>query len=378
MSYGTVQAEKMTTESGYSLGAGNASSFKNRIINGGMVIDQRNGGASVTPASGVDSFPVDRFSIYSTQASKTTAQQNQGSVTPPAGYTNYLGVTSSSAYSVLSSDLFGIFQSIEGYNTADLAWGTANAKSVTMSFWVYSSLTGTFGGAVANSAQNRSYPFSYTINSANTWEQKTVTIPGDTTGTWLTTNGRGMTVCWSLGMGSTRSGTANTWAATTYFSVTGAVSVVGTSGATFYITGCQLEVGTVATSFDFRSYGTELALCQRYFLDLRPSTGSGTTQYPATLQSGSAGSGFMAMVTFPVKMRTVPSASFPASMTGLQLNWPFPGSTPITNLSGGSPYIADLGACIQGVQTNSFGSAYGTVGFQIGSSASSIGFTAEL
>ena len=239
--------------------------FKNRIINGAMMIDQRNAGASVTPASGADTFPVDRFSIYSTQASKTTAQQNQGSVTPPAGFKNYLGVTSSSAYSVLSADLFGIFQNIEGFNTADLGWGAAGASSVTLSFWVRSSLTGTFGGAVSNSAQNRSYPFTYTISAANTWEQKVITIPGDTTGTWLTTNGRGMTVCWSLGMGSTFTGTANAWAAANYFNATGATSVVGTSGATLYITGVQLEKGSTATAFDYRPYGMELSLCQRYF-----------------------------------------------------------------------------------------------------------------
>ena len=132
--------------------------FRNRIINGAMVIDQRNAGASVTPSSGVTTYTVDRWNNYSSQSSKLTVQQNAGSVTPPAGFTNYLGVTSSSAYSVGASDLFILNQRIEGYNIADLAWGTANAKTVTLSFQVYSSLTGTFGGTIQNSAQNRNYP----------------------------------------------------------------------------------------------------------------------------------------------------------------------------------------------------------------------------
>ena len=236
---------------------------KNRIINGNMVIDQRNAGASVTPTSG--QYVIDRWQPALTQASKYSVQQNAGAVTPPVGFANYLGVTSLSAYSVLSGDLFDIRHKIEGYNIADLAWGTADAKTVTLSFQVYSSLTGTFGGAIKNSASDRSYPFSYTISVANTWEQKTITVAGDTTGTWLTTTGIGMQVGFGLGVGSTYSGTAGAWAATDYVSATGATSVVGTSGATFYITGVQLEAGSLATAFEYRQYGTELSLCQRYF-----------------------------------------------------------------------------------------------------------------
>ena len=239
--------------------------FKNRIINGAMVIDQRNAGASVTPTANTDFWAVDRFGTYNTQGSKFTIQRNAGSVTPPPLFTNYLGVTSTSAYSVSTSDFFKIYQYIEGFNTADLGWGTANAQSVTLSFWVRSSLTGTFGGTLINSAANRTYPFSYTILSANTWEQKSVTITGDTTGTWVgATNGIGLRVNWSLGAGSTVSGTAGAWSGSYFEGVTGATSVVGTNGATFYITGVQLEKGSTATSFDYRPYGTELQLCQRY------------------------------------------------------------------------------------------------------------------
>ena len=331
--------------------------FKNRIINGAMVIDQRNAGASVTPASGADTFPVDRFSIYSTQASKTTAQQNQGGVTPPVGFTNYLGVTSSSAYSVVASDLFGLFQNVEGYNVADLAWGTANAKTVTLSFSVYSSLTGTFGGAIANSSQDRSYPFSYTVSSANTWTPISITIPGDTTGTWLKTNGRGLTICWSLGMGSTRSGTANVWSSTLYFSTTGAVSVVGTSGATFYITGVQLEKGSTATSFDYRPYGTELALCQRYCVRY-----GGSYNYERIgFVIASSATGMQAIFSLPVEMRTQPTLSYSSAS-----NWAYGDTNTGANTSGTSLTLASSGSSSK-VVTIEIAGASGLTTYRMGS-----------
>jgi hypothetical protein len=232
-----------------------------------MVIDQRNAGASVTPT--VSAFTLDRWACSINQSSKVSVQQNAGSVTPPVGFTKYLGVTSSSAYSITSTDYFNIVQQIEGFNTADLAWGTANAKTVTLSFQVYSSLTGTFGGSLSNINVNRAYPFSYSILVANTWTTISVTIAGDTTGTWATDNSTGIRLWFGLGVGSTFSGTAGAWAGADYRSATGATSVVGTSGATFYITGVQLEVGTNATNFDYRPYGTELILCQRYYEKLQ-------------------------------------------------------------------------------------------------------------
>lgn len=239
--------------------------FKNRIINGGMVIDQRNAGAEVNPAvSG--SYYLDRWSFSGTVVSKIKIGQNAGSVTPPTGFTNYLGVTSLSAYSVSASDLFILRHKIEGFNFADLAWGTASAATATLSFWVRSSLTGTFGASISNSASNYSYPFSYSIPTANTWTYITTVVAGPTAGTWIgATNGIGCQLKLSLGVGSTYNGTAGAWAAADYISVTGATSVVGTNGATFYITGVQLEKGSIATSFDVRPYGTELALCQRYY-----------------------------------------------------------------------------------------------------------------
>ena len=236
--------------------------FRNRIINGDMRIDQRNAGASVTLTSG-GNFSVDRFQGFEDTDGAMTAQQDSSA---PAGFINSVKLTTTTADGSLSASQYALFrQMVEGTNVADLAWGTASAKTVTLSFWVRSSLTGTFGGALGNSAFNRSYPFTYSISVANTWEYKTVTIAGDTSGTWLTTTGTGIRVNFGLGVGSDYNGTAGAWAGAGYLSATGATSVIGTLNATWYITGVQLEVGSVATPFERRPYGTELQLCQRYF-----------------------------------------------------------------------------------------------------------------
>jgi hypothetical protein len=226
------------------------------------------------------------------------------------GFTKYLGVTSLSAYSVLVGDYLNIQQAIEGNNMADLAWGTADAKTVTLSFQVRSSLTGTFGGAIANQVRNRSYPFSYTISTANTWTTISVTIAGDTTGTWATDNGVGMYVQFNLGTGTTYSGTAGAWAGTSYVSATGATSVVGTNGATFYITGVQLEVGSSATGFEYVNYQTSLANCQRYFWRK-----SGVASAVVTVGSGMAYNTTDIRCTLPnpVTMRSTPTLSFTGS-----------------------------------------------------------------
>ncbi len=281
--------------------------FKNRIINGGMVIDQRNAGASGTASA----YTVDRFNYVANQASKGTWQQNAGSVTPPTGFSNYLGFTSSSAYSVLTGDYFAFTQRIEGYNFSDLGWGTADAKTITLSFWVRSSLTGTFGGALYNGTP-RSYPFIYSISSADTWTNISITIPGDTSGTYATNNTTAVQVLFGLGVGSTYSGTAGSWSGNTYFSATGATSVVGTNGATFYITGVQLEKGSTATSFDYRPYGTELMLCQRYYYRITSTSDQlGFGWNRSTTEAAS-------ITTFPVTMRIPPTS---LDQTGTAANY---------------------------------------------------------
>ena len=297
MPYGTVNADVIqTSTTGGILGAGNASIMKNRIINGAMVIDQRNAGATVTPNN---SYTLDRWFALNSQTSKFAVQQNANSATPPIGFTKFLGVQSSSAYSVLTGDYFSVGQRIEGFNIADLGWGTANAKTITLSFQVQSSLTGTFGGSLRNGAGNRSYPFTYTISSASTWTSISITIAGDTTGTWSTDNSTGIEVDFGLGAGSTYSGTAGSWSAGNYVTATGAVSVVGTNGATFYITGVQLEVGSSATGFEYVNYQTSLANCQRYTQVLTAMA------LGRTANASTCGASFMA----PVVFRTTPTAS---------------------------------------------------------------------
>jgi hypothetical protein len=307
MPYGTVNADVIqTSTSGGILGAGNASIMKNRIINGAMVIDQRNAGASVTPSAD-PTYTLDRWVCQLSQVSKFSVQQNAGSVTPPVGFSNYLGITVgvSANVTVGASDYFLVQQKIEGFNTSDLGFGTANAKTVTLSFWVRSSLTGTFGGSLRNSAENRSYPFNYTISAANTWEQKSVTIAGDTTGTWIgATNGIGLEVAWSLGVGSTYSGTAGAWAGANYANATGSVNLITTNSATLYITGVQLEVGSSATGFEYRLYNQELSACQRYFIEMAAQTNVFQSICFGSMYSLTGGS---YVIYLPVPMRTVPS-----------------------------------------------------------------------
>ena len=264
---GTTTAVQKLTVNGYAsvngnnISADNSLGFRNRIINGDMRIAQR--GTSETVDGGGWDYLIDRFAALG-QSSAGVFTYSQDS-DAPAGFQKSLKVAVTTADgSLASGDIYTIRQTIEGFNSADFGWGTANAKTITLSFWVRSSLTGTFGGALNNEGA-RSYPFTYSISSANTWEYKTITIAGDTSGTWGTTNSHGVRVTWGLGVGTTYSGTAGAWAGSEYFSATGATSVIGTLNATWFITGVQLEVGSVATPFERRPYGTELALCQRYF-----------------------------------------------------------------------------------------------------------------
>jgi hypothetical protein len=232
-------------------------------------------------------------------------QRNAGAVTPPTGFSNYMGFTSLSAYTVGSSEQFAVFQAVEGFNASDFAWGTASATAVTLSFWVRSSLTGAFGGSFRNSATNRSYPFAYTISAANTWEQKSITVPGDSSGSWLVDNGVGLYLTFGFGVGSALSGPAGAWASSNFISATGATSVVGTNGATFYITGVQLEAGTVATPFEHRSFGQELALCQRYYERINSLVGNGPS-FPAFMNTAST---VDALISWKQIKRATPTVS---------------------------------------------------------------------
>lgn len=281
-------------------GLGMGFGFRNRIINGAMVIDQRNAGASVTPAH--EQYTLDRWVTIVSQTSKISIQRNAGSVTPPAGFSNYLGVTSLSAYSIVSGDYFGVVTRIEGFNGADLAWGTASASPVTISFWVRSSLTGVFGGSFWSGSRN--YVFTYSISAANTWEYKTVTVAGDTSGTYQSGSALFTELRFGFGSGASFSGTAGSWGTSNLVQPTGNTSVVGTNGATWYITGVQLEKGSTATSFDYRPYTTELQLCQRYYFKYVASSGSSGFFAGYASQTTVADG----IVSFPVSMRTPPTS----------------------------------------------------------------------
>ena len=301
MPFGTINVDSVVNSDGVT--SGGAYGLKNRIINGAMVIDQRNAGASVTPTNG--QYLLDRWAADVSQASKFTVIQSS---TAPAGFSKSLLVTSSSAYTVGTNDYFALHQFVEGFNTADFSFGSASATSITLSFWVRSSLTGTFGVGLRGASNTRSYTATYTINSANTFEYKTITIPGDTSGTWLTNNDVGIGLFFSLGVGSANSTTAGSWQSVNATSPTGAGSVVGTNGATFYITGTQLEVGSTATSFDYRPFGTELQLCQRYFNKTNPdnsTTIGGGGAVGTSFTTAGAWLGYQ----FPVRMRASPTVT---------------------------------------------------------------------
>jgi hypothetical protein len=284
--------------------------FRNRLINGGMVIDQRNAGASVTITTLNGQYTLDRWNVNTNQASKVSVQQ---STTAPAGFTHAALVTSLSAFSSAAGDYFGFVQYVEGFNSADFQWGTANAQAVTLSFRVRASITGTYSVAFGNSAGARSYVATFTVDSANTYETKTLNIPGDTSGTWLTDSGRGLRMWFDLGSGSTfNQASANTWTASNTLRTSGSVSLVGTNGATFYITGVQLEAGSVASPFERRDYGRELAMCQRYCYQVT-SVGASDTYLRYAVGECLSATGVQAVIPLPVQMRIAPSLTTPTA-----------------------------------------------------------------
>jgi len=289
---------------------GNYSAGKNKIINGNMVIDQRNtASTAVTVNTTGTTYAVDRWLGFGQTADGvyTLAQDSSA----PAGFTKSLKATVTTAdTSIASTQSYTVSQRIEGFNVADLDFGLSSAKTITVSFWVRSSLTGTFGATLRNSAVDRSYPYSYTISTADTWEKKTVTIAGDTTGTWLKDSNIGLRIDFSLGAGTDRLGTAGAWNGNNNIGVTGQTQVIETLNATWYITGVQVEIGNVATAFQTAT-GTlqgELAACQRYFYQINGNDGGGTqvALITGTYTGTTAIKGFF---PFPVKMRTAPSVT---------------------------------------------------------------------
>jgi len=366
MPYGTIQADKI--QGSINSFSPDSAMFRNRIINGAMVIDQRNAGAAVTSNG---AFPVDRFTVSNGTDGTFSAQQDSS---VPAGFTKSTKITITTAdTSLAATQNLSFLQRIEGFNVADLNWGSANAKTVTLSFWVRSSLTGTFGGALRNNDTNRSYPYTYSISVADTWEYKTVTITGDTSGTWATDNNTGINLIFGLGAGVDRSGTAGAWNSNTNSSATGAVSVVGTINATWYITGVQLEVGSSATSFEYRQYGTELQLCQRYYYNIFGTASDFQAFGCGVWLSSTVGK---VLIDLPVPLRVVPTleaaslrlfdaaASTTRSATGFSIAYTVtPTNKAFIDVSVGSSSASAGDACLAVLNT---------------STSARVGFSAEL
>jgi hypothetical protein len=301
MAYGSISVDQINNTTGYSLGAGDASLMKNRIINGAMVIAQR--GTSSQTISTTAVYPVDRFGVNSNITSSSTTIQSS-TVPTGQGFVNSSLVTIGTGATPVSNDYFRFRQLIEGYNVADLGWGTASAKTITVSFWVRSSLTGNFGFGFQST--DSGYGTSYTINSANTWEYKTITVTGATGGTWATDNSNGLTALWDLGEGPSRcAASSNTWSySSTACGLSGGVKLAATSGATWYITGVQLEVGSSATGYEYRHYGQELALCQRYYEQETAALFAGTVFF-----QGSVSQYPVANIFYKVSKRTAPTTT---------------------------------------------------------------------
>jgi hypothetical protein len=318
-------------ELGSAYDSGSSLGFRNRIINGDMRIDQRNAGAVVT----AEAYLIDRWRIWRNQTYNV-----QQSTDAPAGFSYSLRATKTST----TQSTYAYFaQYVEGFNFADMLFGTANAQTVTLSFWVKSSVTGTFTAGIANAANNRSYPATYTISSANTWEQKSITIAGDTTGTWVgSTNGIGVHVWFNFGAAGTA--TANTWnSADASSGIAGNANLGTTNGATFAITGVQLEAGSVATPFERRDYGRELMMCQRYCQNIRAAESNGSYLRYGYGEYGST-TGLSVNVNLFAPMRITPALTTTTASQygGFSAGVISAGSAVALGADGSSPFVANV------------------------------------
>lgn len=280
-------------------------SSRNMIINGGMAIAAR--GTSAVTIADTAQYRVDRFNAYDNTSGAFTYEQ---STTTPSGegFINSTKLTVTSADTSIAAGEYAYYaQYIEGTNFSQCDFGNSGAKSVTLSFWVRSSATGTYCITLANSASNRSFVSEYTISSADTWEKKTITVAGDTTGTWLTTTGIGLKVFFCLAVGSTYQQSAGSWGTTSFaFGSSNQTNWLGTNGNTLYITGVQLEVGEVATPFEHEDFGSTLDKCHRYFYK-RPADSAGEDDLIVSSDYNNYTNNFYISFFYPKEMRARPS-----------------------------------------------------------------------
>jgi len=283
--------------------------FRNRIINGNMRIDQRNVG-TLNADLASNPFVVDRWLVGSNPANTFNGQQVSDA---PAGFNKSIKINVVNTRTVAPTNNMCLVQRIEGNNIIDFAWGTSSAKPITISFWVKSSVTGTYSARIASIITSTySYVYTYTVNVANTWEYKVINIPGPTVGTWADDIRTGIDFLYNLGSGSQYlTSTANQWLSNDYHGLNGTINFSSqTAGSTIQFTGIQLEPGSSATPFEFRPIGTELQLCQRYFQksyqqDVKP--GSSTASRNAVSHVYGPGGYQNIWWRLPVTMRTIPT-----------------------------------------------------------------------
>ena len=302
---GSALMRTETPQEAFSLiGAGR----KNVIINGNQNIDQRNNGSATADFSGSGVFVTDRWEGYNANGGTISGQRVEDA---PPGFKRSIKLTVGTANSRGSTAYGGLYYTVEGFDAARFAWGTSGAKYAALSFWTKSSVPGLYTVGVRDNAFNSYYIATYYINSTNTWEYKTVTIPPATGGAFSAGNGLAFSLFFALDTGSIAHGTAvNSWVYSggNKYATSGMAKLFATSGNTWYITGVQLEVGKNATEFEHRSFGEELALCQRYYWEI----GSYATNNwaPIGMFIGSNTTRAFGSIPTPVTMRTHPQITF--------------------------------------------------------------------